>query len=227
MEQTAFDAWTRRRFATAASGLSALVGLGLAERGMAKKKKKKKKKAPGRCWIDGTSCGKEEKQCQAKFCLHAPFTIEAVWTNDGGQGAYLVVPPRNAATGPGPYLNFACNDVNSPKCGTAYPFACINEDQVGPGDGVTTVHTLLSGAYEYWIQLNPETDEGELTITLRDKGGRVVQEWEAPANPSDDNVGWHVFDIDGKRGAITSVDDLSDQSLPKAARDPYTFVCGN
>jgi hypothetical protein len=133
------------------------------------------------------------------------------------------VPKQNPRTGPGPYLNFACNDTN-PKCGSAYPFACINGDDVGPGEGITTVHKLLAGRYEFWIQVRDDTPAGEIEITLRDTGGRVVETWTNP-DVSGDERGWHVFDIDGKRGSITTIDALADQTLPRAARDPYTFVC--
>jgi hypothetical protein len=224
MDQQVFEPWTRRRFAVRGS-LFSLLGLGLVERSEAKKKRKPKKLA--RCQADGTACRKKGQTCTASFCLHAPFRIEATWTNDGAQEAYLFVPAQNAGTDPGTYLNFACNTTTSPICGATYPFACIDEDQVGPGDGVTTVHKRLAGAYEYWIQLNPETDAGELTIVLRNKNGQVVQAWSSPTNPSDDVRGWHVFDIDGKRGSVTAIDDLAEQTLPRAAHDPFTFVCGS
>jgi hypothetical protein len=212
MDQHDFDTWTRRRFA-AVGGFSALIGLGLVERGAAKKKKK----SQSRCRPDGTHCGKEGKQCQAKFCLHAPFTVEASGTSEFDHDAYLFVPAQNAATGPSPYLNFSCNDANS-HCATQYPFACID-------GGVTTVHKLLAGTYEYWLQLHEGTLAGEVSVVLRDKGGRVVQQFESPANSADQERGWHVFDVDGKRGSVIAIDELADKNLPRAAHDPITFVC--
>lgn len=222
MDQQAFDAWTRRRFAAAAGGLSALIGLGLSESGTAKKRKKKKPK--NLCRPDGASCRKKGKQCQNRFCLQAPFTIEATWTSAFSHDAYLTVPKENASTRPGPYLNFACNEGNS-NCEAKYPFACISEEQTAPGDGVTTVYKLLPGAYEYWVQIHADTERELVTIVLRDKGGRVVREWTNP-DVSGSERGWHVFDIDGQRGSFRSIDELADQSLPKAAVDPFTFVCG-
>lgn len=207
MDQQQFDVWTRRRFT--AGGLGALLGLGIAGSSVAKKGRN----------------GKGKKQCKSAFCLRSPFTIEATWTSDRDQDAYLFVPAENAATGPGPYLNFACNSGNS-SCAAKYPFACIDEDQAGPGDGVTTVHRLLPGTYEYWIFLASETAAGEVTVVLRDKGGRVVKEFSNPANLTDRQQSWHVVDINGAQGTARPVDALLDKTLPTAARDPFTFVCG-
>jgi hypothetical protein len=221
MDRIEFDAWTRRRFAAAAGGLSATL-LGIAG-GDAKKKRKPKKKKVNRCRPDGGRCGKESKQCQAKFCLRTRFTIEATWNSGFPHDAYLIVPEENASTGPGPYFNFTCNEANS-QCESKYPFACITESNSAPGEGITTIYTLLPGTYEYWIQLHDQTDAMELKIVLRNKNGDVVREWRNQENQNVDR-GWHVFNIDGKTGSITSIDELADQTLPKAAVDPFTFVC--
>ena len=143
MDHKQFDTFTRRRFAVIAGGLATFMGLGLAEHTSAKNKggAKKKKVNQARCRADGTLCSKKDKQCQSQFCLHAPFTVEASGTSTGDQDAYLIVPPQNASTGPGPYLNFPWSSGSS-QCATAYPFSCIDS-----GDGVTTVHKLLPGAY--------------------------------------------------------------------------------
>ena len=63
-----------------------------------------------------------------------------------------------------------------------------------------------------------------MEIVLKDKGGRVMRTWSNPANPGSEN-GWHVFDIDGKTGAITSIDELIDGGVPEGAHDPSTEVC--
>jgi hypothetical protein len=89
---------------------------------------------------------------------------------------------------------------------------------------VTTIHKLLPGTYEYWIQLHDSTAAGAVTIVLR-SGGRVVQQWTNPANMSGSEQSWHIFDVDGARGSVTSVDQLINQNLPRAAVDPFTFVC--
>ena len=133
------------------------------------------------------------------------------------------MPEENASTGPGPYFNFTCNEANS-QCESKYPFACITESNSAPGEGITTIYTLLPGTYEYWIQLHDQTDAMELKIVLRNKNGDVVREWRNQENQNVDR-GWHVFNIDGKTGSITSIDELADQTLPKAAVDPFTFVC--
>jgi len=59
---------------------------------------------------------------------------------------------------------------------------------------------------------------------LKDNGGRVVRQWLNPANPGSEN-GWHVFDIDGTTGLITSIDELIDDGVPQGAHDPATDVC--
>jgi hypothetical protein len=202
------------------------MGFGLVDHTSAKNKggkKKKKGQQQPRCMINGRLCDRTEKQCQSQLCLHTPFTIEASWTSTGDQDAYLIVPAQDASTGPDPYLNFACNSGNS-QCKTAYPYSCIDEDQTGPGDGVTTVHKLLPGRYEYWIQLHDGTAAGAVTIVLH-SDGRVVQQWTNPANMSGSEQGWHVFDVDGARGSVTTTDQLINRNLPRAAVDPFTFVC--
>lgn len=222
MEDETFDAWTRRRFAAGAGLAAALLGLTRFEGGAAKKKGKGKKKL---CRPNGTRCGKPGKSCKKAFCLNGPFTIEA---NQNGASsphdAYLFVPPENASTGPAPYLNFACNPGNS-NGETAYPFADIDQELPDAGDGVTTIYKLLPGRYEYWIQLKDNTAAGALTIVLRDNGGRVVRQWQNPANSSGNQQAWHVFDIDGKQGTVASIDDQVDANLPSGVHNPYTFVC--
>ena len=52
-----------------------------------------------------------------------------------------------------------------------------------------------------------------------------MREWPSPANASTQQIGWHVFDIDGTTGIVTSVDTVTDSYLPRSAHDPYTDVC--
>lgn len=150
--------------------------------------------------------------------------METSWTRAFSHDAYLFVPPQNGSTGPGPYLNFSCNAGNS-SCATAYPYACINEKDTAPGDGVTLVSKLLGGTYQYWVQVHDNTAAGELTIVLRDKSGRVVRDWQNPANQTNDQKAWHVFDVDGMRGSVASVDQIMAGNLPMVAANPFTFVC--
>ena len=60
---------------------------------------------------------------------------------------------------------------------------------------------------------------------LKDSGGRVVRRWTNPANLPPTQVGWHVFDIDGDDGRVTSIDERIDQALEDGAHDPNTNAC--
>jgi hypothetical protein len=190
--------------------------------GNAKPKPKK-----GLCKRDGSKCRIPGQGCKKRFCLDAPFTIEAKWTQTADHDTYLFVPAENETTGPSPYIYFPCRADNS-DCEEAYPFACVSGDVTVSGAEITTIHQVLPGTYEYWIELAPTTLAGELTIVLKDDGGRVVRKWTNPANPSQMvQFGWHVFDVDGATGRVTSIDNLADAALPNGAHDPATDVCPN
>lgn len=57
------------------------------------------------------------------------------------------------------------------------------------------------------------------------RDGRVVRQWENPANSLANDVSWHVFGIDGGAGTVASVDEVVNELLPKAAGLPITYVC--
>lgn len=225
MDDLAFDTWTRRTFGLATGGLAAagLLGLGGLHDADAKKKKKKKK-CKGCCTKSGSSCKKKSKKCKASFCLNAPFTITAAWTVEADHDTFLFVPQEVGSTDPSPYIDYSCN-VSDDPCNTQYPFACVDGDETSAGDEITTIYQLLAGKYEYWIELESTSAAGDLTITLRDNDGRTVRTWTNPAVPGADQVGWHVFDIDGTKGTISSIDQLISDSLPDGAHDPNTDVC--
>lgn len=150
--------------------------------------------------------------------MRAPLTISAIWQSARNHDTWLFVPPQDGATGPRPQIDYDCNQTNSP-CAAQYPFACVSRDAGGPGDEVTTIFELLPGNYEYWIssQLAPA---GELTIDLTDRDGRVVRSWSNPAVTSALINNWHVFDLDGTTGRVTSVD-----APPATFPLPVTNVC--
>jgi hypothetical protein len=188
------------------------IGLGAArlpESADAKKNKKRRKKrknndAGPRCARNGERCDRRGDDCQASYCLKAPFTIEAIWESGASHGTYLYVPPEDEATGPFPYTHYDCNQGNS-ACEVRYPLACVSEDDQGPGNAVATIYKLLPGGYEYWIDLDTPAAAGELVIVLRDGAGRVVREWPNPTNATNQGVAWHVFDFDAD-GHVRSVD---------------------
>jgi hypothetical protein len=230
MDEERFDTWTRRRVSWGVGGLAATVlGWGT-ERALAGKKKKDKKprKCADCCEKDGTGCTKASKQCTPKNCLSAPFTIEARWNNsDTDQDTYLFVPSISGGNQPGvfPFIDFDCIPNFSDCEDDVYPFICVSQDATGPGDEVTTVRRLIEGNYEYWIELDDPSPAGDLTVTLRAKNDRVVRSWISPANPSTtDQIGWHVFDLDGKTGSVRSINRVVQSELPEA-HEPNDDVC--
>lgn len=227
MDGSRFRAWTRRQLAVGGGGATAAL-LGLTPRDRAEAKKQRCKDC---CRPNGRPCKKKSKRCKATFCLNAPFTIEANWTAaTSDHDTFLFVPPEDETTGSSPYIDFGCNESDS-TCEDEYPFACVDQDATGPGNEVTTVYRLLPGTYEYWIELytpTGATPAGELTIVLRDKGGRVVRRWANPAaDPSGPEAAWHVFDIDGSNGSVASINqlDLNNGNLPAGAHPDGTDVC--
>ena len=222
MDYSVFDAWTRRRFGSALTGVAFAV-LGPISRNAFARKKKKGKPCKNCCRANGAPCKKTSAKCKAKFCLNVPFTIEANWTADHDNDSVLFVPPENDATGPSPFIFFNCTaDVST--CEDSYPFACMSGDAITAGSEIATIFKLLPGTYEYWHELDPDALAGEVTIVLKDNGGRVIRQWVnlADGDPTD---AWHVFDIDGKTGLITSFDEQLDGGVPEAAHEPNTEVC--
>ncbi len=218
---------SRRGVGRALAGLPfggplALRGLAGAERVDAKKKTAKK--CRGCCLANGNPCKKKGRTCKTGNCLNAPFTIVANWTVTADHDTYLFVPPENDTTGPSPHINYSCNEGNS-TCEGEYPFACVDGDVQSSGDEETTIYTLLKGTYEYWIDLYQVTLAGELTIILLGQNGRIVRQWQNPANPTADQKGWHVFDINGNTGSVNSIDDLIGDTMPAGAHNPNTYVC--
>ncbi len=156
----------------------------------------------------------------------APFTVQAVWTNDeSDHDTYVFVPNEAGSTVPSPYINYSCN-ADDDDCEEEYPFVCVSRDAEGPGDEITTFYQLINGTYEYWIELDDDSPAGDLVIDLRNSAGTVVMSWRSPATPSGEQSGWHVFDVDGSTCIVTSVDQLlRNEDLPDAAHDPSTDVC--
>ncbi len=236
MNEKRFAAWTRswsglpsRRHLL--RGLaSAVLGWGtgrLPEPVEAKKKAKPKPKpSTGLCARNGSKCRRPGKDCKKRYCLTAPFTISATWTETTDHDTYLFVPPQDAATGPSPYLYFRCTPETT-TCEEAYPFACVDGDEREIGDEVATVHRLLPGRYEYWLDLYDPSLAGAATVTIRAATGRVVRQWTSPDTRALDSSAWHVFDFDGRDGRVTAIDELAPGPMPDAAHDPSTTVCPN
>lgn len=232
MDADRFDALThalttarsrRGALATLLGGTLGLLGL-IETAGNKGKGKKKRKRKQDLCLNDGSRCKKESKQCSANFCLKTPFTIEARWSNpDTDHDTYLFLPNAPGAALPSPYLDYSCGS-SSTNAGTVYPFAFVSQDATGPGDEVTTVKKLLTGTYEYWIELAESAPPRELTVTLRNANGKAIRSWLSPANPSV-QVGWKVFNIEGDSRRITSIDLLINSDLADGAYAPNTDVC--
>jgi hypothetical protein len=212
-------------------GVLAGAGLGLGaarwpERAEARKKgKDEPKKKQGLCARDGSRCPRPGKHCKKSYCLSAPFTVEATWTQSADHDTYLFY-PQGGTIGPFPFINSNCTPNNS-LCEERYPYACFDGNEKMSGNEVATLHRLSPGTYEYWIALDGATPAGELTIVLKDNRGRTVRQWQNPATAAQATVAWHVFDINGRDGRVTSVDVLNDEPgpLPQAAHDPSDHVC--
>jgi hypothetical protein len=156
----------------------------------------------------------------------APFTVEAAWDTASDHDTFLFVPAPPGVEVEHAYINYFCNSDETEN-GTVYPFAFVSEDAGGGGGQnaeVTTVRALLSGTYEYWIEVEAKVPAADLTVTLRNFGGHIVRAWTSPANDSIDQLGWHVFDIAGPSGVLTSVDHLRTEGLPELYED-NGYVC--
>ena len=225
MDAHRFDLLTRAWIATGSRRavfgvLAAVAGLlRNAEAAIGKKKRSKKgKRSKILCRSDGRLCKKESERCKRKFCLKTPFTIEAQWLSPSqDHDAFLFVPNEPGNNEPFPFIAYSClaGDTNN---GALYPFAFMSGDAQGPGDEVATVQRLLEGKYEYWTRVHGPAASGDLTVRLRNANGKVIDTWTSPPNPSSTNeqVGWHVFDINGATHSIKVVDE--------AGIDPFDDV---
>jgi hypothetical protein len=151
-------------------------------------------------------------------------TIRAGWSSGADHDTYIFVPNRTGSSDPFPFIGAAC-DREKTADGARYPFLFVRRDAPGPGDEVTTVRTLIAGDYEYWIELESASSAGDLTVVLADRDGRTVRSWSSPANPAAEQRGWHVFDLDGRRGSVTAIDEVIATDLPAGAHFPNTNVC--
>ena len=157
--------------------------------------------------------------------VSAPFTIEANWDTLKDHETFVFVPNKEGeGSPPFRFIDRGCRAAES-LCETEYPFACVSRDAPGPGDEVTTVLQLLDGTYEYWIELKGQSNAGDLTVLLRGAGGAVVASWTSPANSGDPSLGWHVFNVDGATGVVTSIDVLGNNALPTVAHSDNLNVC--
>lgn len=178
------------------------------------------------CRKNGSRCKKKSKRCQAKYCVKTPFTIEARWSNPtSDHDTILFVPNKEGSNLSSPFIAQSCSGASS-NCVNEYPFACVSQDAQGPGDEITTVLRLLGGTYEYWIRLAKGAPGGDVEVTLRNAGGRVIRSWSSPENPeSQKRFGWHVFDLARNDRSISSVDERIDHEWPWAGHSPGFNIC--
>jgi hypothetical protein len=235
MKPTRFDALagslasptSRRALVRRAASLGVVVlgRMALLDPVQARKRKRSGQNPGDLCASNGSQCKKKSKKCKAGNCLHTPFTIEARWSNPASDhDTYVFMPNVPGASVLFPFFSYTCNSDDA-GAGGLEPFAFVDRDAEGPGDEITTVAFLLDGKYEYWIELAELAPARDLTVTLRTATGRGIRSWNSPANPSPYERGWHVFDIQGERKSITSVDRLIADPLPFGAHAVATRVC--
>jgi hypothetical protein len=242
MDTDRFHALTRfladsrsRRAALPALLGSSLTLVGLREAATKKKrsKKEKKKKRKSRailCLRDGQHCKKEGERCKRQFCLKPPFTIEASWESDKQDHDAIFFVPNEPGRPPVsfPYIDYGClaGDTNQ---GTLYPFAYSSGDvNAGPGAETTTVQRWLAGTYEFWVRVHGPAADGDVTVQLRNAGGKVLRTWTSPPNPPGGNtlLSWHVFDLDGVAQSVIGVDQaLDDDGSFDGIHPNATFIC--
>jgi hypothetical protein len=71
-------------------------------------------------------------------------------------------------------------------------------------------------------------DDGHqaVTIFLKAANGRIVRQWASPANASTQiQAAWHVFDVDGRHGRDTAMDDLLADRTLSNVHVPDIDVC--
>ena len=217
-----FDALTRilSQPRTRRGALAALAGLaGIGAGAASRKRKKKQRVCRNCCRADRSACRKKSATCRPGNC--ARFAITASWDSDLDHDTYLFVPNDEGQSLPSPFIETSCT-IGEPD---DYPFARVNQDAEGPGDEVTTILRLLPGTYEYWLELARGAPAGDIVVTVRDRG-RLVLTIASPANPrGEENVSsWHVFDVGGSSGAVTEIDEVVADNLPRAAHVPNTFI---
>jgi hypothetical protein len=184
------------------------------------------------CRKNGSRCKQKGKGCKAKFCrpeaagLRTPFTIEARWGGDASfdHDSYFLVPNAEGNTDPFPFVGYWCRTGQTACDSDVYPYVCVDDDI---GEEVVTVRRLLPGVYEYWLEVEPGGSE-DVTVLLRNADGRVLRSWAMPPNPfsTPEENGWHVFDLDGSTGHITTVDQFFAKRPPGLFTD-LTDVCAD
>lgn len=88
----------------------------------------------------------------------------------------------------------------------AEPFANLDTDSYGFGPETITISQLKAGTYEYWVEIVDSPSFAGAQVKVFDSNGLVAEF----GGPTDEGpiLPWHVFDIDGATGSITSVDAL-------------------
>lgn len=215
---------SRRHLLHGLAGAGLVLGVARWPEAAEAKKKRRPKRRTGLCRKNGSACARPGKTCQQRYCLNAPFTIEASWPEQAGNAIVLFLPPQNATTGPAPYIHDGCKP-DEYDCEGTYPFACLDGDAQSAGDEITTIHRLLPGRYEYWVDLYAPSPAGVVTVAIEAANGRDVRAWTNPSTAALDSSAWRVFDVDGGDGRVIPVDALAEGPMPDAAHDPSTSLC--
>ena len=226
MDDNRFDGLTRflGGGATRRGAVALLAGVAGATLAAGEAKKKKKKKPCKDCCLENGNACTTGAACKSANCLKTPFTVQAKWGSTKKHFSWVLLP--HFAGQDLPYIDSDCNPGNSSCEDDRYPFICVDKTiagpaGAGPGDEVATVRKLVADTYQYWVQLDPSSASGDVTVTLRRSNGGIVRSWSSPANASTSEIAeWHVFDIDGKTGSIALID-----RLMSSGPGPWDDIC--
>src|SRR4051812_21840583 len=98
MAGSRFDGLTRRRFGLGAACVAVTSIFDLGQTELVEDKRL--------CRKNGGKCKKKGGKCKAQFCLAAPFTIEARWSNAASDhDTFLFVPNEEGNDDPFPHIS--------------------------------------------------------------------------------------------------------------------------
>jgi hypothetical protein len=186
MDESRFDAWTRRRFGATVSGaLTALISLAGVNDSEAKKKRKKKK----RCRKLGKTCGGKRKCCGSLPCE----------TIDGLSGKRCCHQSGESCSGEEDCCGFLFCNSGSGLCDVPDSDRAVkaNFGSVDPADMLGRVRALPISTWNY------SSDDSAIRHI-----GPMAQDFAASFGVGADDR--HIHPIDGQGVALAAIQGLAD-----------------